>query len=56
MFLNKKSKNEIKIYLVEGYQGSGKSFYFQNLIIKESKRRSTLFISLRNLVDKNWEK
>lgn len=46
-FLDQTDDDEFKIQLVEGYQGSGKSFFFMNLIIEESKRRPTLYVSAR---------
>ena len=45
------------IHLVEGHQGMGKSNFFKNLLIEESKRRGTLYIDFRKIATADdWEK
>ena len=42
--------------LVEGYQGSGKSFLAKKYIAEHSKIRPAIYISLREVQLENWEK
>ena len=40
--------------LIEGYQGTGKSFLVQWFVQEQSKVRPTLYISLRDINKKQW--
>ena len=42
--------------LVEGYQGTGKSFLAKKYIEEQSLKRPTLYISLREVEPTNWQK
>ena len=42
--------------LIEGYQGTGKSFLAQKYIEEQSRKRPTLYISLREAERINWQK
>ena len=44
-----------QIVLMEGYQGTGKSFLSQMYLERQSKIRPTLYISLRDITAENWK-
>ena len=44
-----------KILLIEGYQGTGKSFLVQKYVEEQSQVRPTLYISLRELNLETWK-
>ena len=55
--MDDKCDEEILIHFVEGHQGMGKTNFFKNLLIEESKRRGTLYTDIKDIVEANdWEK
>ena len=44
-----------KMVLIEGYQGTGKSFLVQKYVEEQSQVRPTLYISLRELNLETWK-
>ena len=53
IFLSEKSPQQI--LLVEGYQGTGKTFFSKMYLEKQSRIRPTLYISLRDFTAENWK-